>query len=222
MDKISKLARFLQESDWIEGVHHTIEEYEAALGNAYPLEEGNLDYVSNHVYALIYACKNREVAPGIVHCLELHRRLMAGTSLRTEQIGNFRTIPVQVGSHLPPRPEILIYHLEGWQQTVSDKISDPWKNHVLFEDIHPFVDGNGRVGRLLWAWDQFRRGESVGPFLEHHFGDIKKYLDAEALDYFQKNNLDINKLRKGLYFASLNKDGIKPVLGIKHLEKLFC
>lgn len=39
---------------------------------------------------------------------------------------------------------------------------DPWKLHVAFERIHPFMDGNGRTGRTLWAWHMNRL--SLDPF----------------------------------------------------------
>ncbi len=35
---------------------------------------------------------------------------------------------------------------------------NPWKQHVEFERLHPFMDGNGRTGRALWAWHMQKVG----------------------------------------------------------------
>lgn len=40
---------------------------------------------------------------------------------------------------------------------------DPWGNHITFEHLHPFMDGNGRTGRLLWAWQMHRMGQDPLP-----------------------------------------------------------
>jgi hypothetical protein len=45
-----------------------------------------------------------------------------------------------------------------------------WRTHVQFETLHPFMDGNGRTGRALWAWQMLRNGQDPFslPFL-HRF-----------------------------------------------------
>jgi hypothetical protein len=47
---------------------------------------------------------------------------------------------------------------------------NPWLQHVEFERLHPFMDGNGRTGRTLWAWQMCRIGRDpfALPFL-HRF-----------------------------------------------------
>jgi Fic family protein len=36
----------------------------------------------------------------------------------------------------------------------------PWVNHVGFETIHPFADGNGRTGRMLMWWQEVQAGQT--------------------------------------------------------------
>lgn len=47
---------------------------------------------------------------------------------------------------------------------------NPWRLHIVFERIHPFMDGNGRTGRALWAWHMRKLGNDpfALPFL-HRF-----------------------------------------------------
>lgn len=66
---------------------------------------------------------------------------------------------VVVGSHRPPRGGVhikkLVMLLLG--QVNAGDIS-PYRAHVEYERIHPFTDGNGRSGRLLWLWQMQREG----------------------------------------------------------------
>lgn len=71
---------------------------------------------------------------------------------------------VTVGSHRPPPggPHIrseLSDLLAGIQEVGE---YTPWAAHVAYEKLHPFLDGNGRSGRVLWAWHM--RQEGHDPF----------------------------------------------------------
>jgi len=88
---------------------------------------------------------------------ELHAILMAGVRGSDQRPGEFRKIQNQIGSparFVPPPPENLDETLDAFEKYLhSDDGFDPLVRaffaHYQFEAIHPFRDGNGRVGRLL-------------------------------------------------------------------------
>lgn len=88
---------------------------------------------------------------------EIHKKLLAGVRGHERQPGEFRRTQVHIGSDRrfipPPAPETLelLNGLELYLHESND--IDPlifcFMVHYQFETIHPFLDGNGRVGRLL-------------------------------------------------------------------------
>ena len=90
---------------------------------------------------------------------KLHSILMDGVRGYQERPGEFRTIQVQIGHparYVPPPPqyvEALMDNLETYLHTQdgTDPLVRASLAHYQFEAIHPFQDGNGRIGRLLLA-----------------------------------------------------------------------
>ena len=77
---------------------------------------------------------------------------------------------VQVGRYVAPfgGPRILP-RLQALLRRMRSN-NDPWKTHIEFEMLHPYLDGNGRTGRMLWAWHMTAIGRDpfALPFL-HRF-----------------------------------------------------
>jgi Fic family protein len=107
------------------------------------------------------------------------------------QEGEFRRIQVWVGGHKPPPPErveeLVVALLDWWNgpaRELSAVISSAVV-HYRFEEIHPFGDGNGRVGRLLALWELYRRGFDT----QHIFAVDEYYWHDRARYYRQLANV---------------------------------
>jgi hypothetical protein len=68
---------------------------------------------------------------------------------------------VKVGDHVPP-PGHREMGLWLGDLLAAAFVRAPWEIHVRYERLHPFMDGNGRSGRAIWAW--MRRREGRDPF----------------------------------------------------------
>lgn len=87
----------------------------------------------------------------------VHQELLAGVRGSQRDPGNFRRSQVHIGSDrrfIPPPPNELMPCLDAFEKAIhAEKSIDPlifcFMAHYQFETIHPFLDGNGRVGRLL-------------------------------------------------------------------------
>lgn len=70
-----------------------------------------------------------------------------------------RGMDVWVGSHIPPAggPHIRAA-LDSLLIAIHNGEHDPFEAHQEYEHLHPFMDGNGRSGRAVWAWHMLRDG----------------------------------------------------------------
>ena len=125
----------------------------------------DVEEVSNYVRALTYARRelgNDSGLPLATRLLcQIHRRLMAGTRGSDKEPGEIRRSQNWIGgdrpgnaSFVPPPADAVpeaMSKLEKWIHAPSalPPLVRAGLAHVQFETIHPFLDGNGRVGRLL-------------------------------------------------------------------------
>ena len=130
--------------------------------------------------------------------LELHAILMRGVRGEEARPGEYRTRQVWIGAHgtpiedarfVPPPHTRILELMADWERFVHDEGRMPplvrcALMHYEFETIHPFIDGNGRIGRLLIPLFLIEREVLPTPLL---------YLSA----YFER--------RRGEYYAHLQR-----------------
>ena len=114
----------------------------------------------------------------------LHRILAEGVMDQGEA-GRYRKIKVRVGGYLPPEPGMvsgLMFELLEWWNRKAGELSPVLSSAILhyrFENVHPFADGNGRVGRALALWELYRRG-----FDTHHVFSVDEYYWEKRQAYY--------------------------------------
>lgn len=92
---------------------------------------------------------------------ELHTLVLAD---KPEDRGTYRRIPVIItgAAHTPPQPYLIVPQMEAWicdcETTKLNPLIAAALFHIRFEAIHPFIDGNGRTGRLLVNFMLMRAG----------------------------------------------------------------
>ncbi len=123
----------------------------------------------------------------------MHRRLMAGVRGRGRTPGELRTTQnwieapsstIETADFVPPPPEELPGLLTDWERFANEDAEMPLliRNallHSQFETIHPFLDGNGRLGRLLLVFFLVSRGRLPAPLLY-----LSAYLERDRQRYY--------------------------------------
>jgi len=116
------------------------------------------------------------------------------SNIRDDVAGRFRRDKefVRVGSHIAPAPQEIIERLETMLSEYHASIHENIikriaRLHLVFEYTHPFIDGNGRIGRVLNNYLLIREGYVP---INIKFIDRKKYYDAFK-EFDEKGKVEI-------------------------------
>ena len=138
--KNKEIEQFLRESNAIEGVYDLVSFEQARI-------------------AWEYLSGQKEMTSGVV--LKAHKILMLYSNLQPNEKGYFRRVGVSVGGRLGMDWSKIPEAMGNWCANTMKSRWSAKKLHVAFEKIHPFVDGNGRVGRILMNWTRLRKKQPI-------------------------------------------------------------
>jgi Fic family protein len=182
-------------SSQIEGTQSTLSdllrfETEAVAGA--PLDD--IREVSNYVDAMMYGLDRMATLPISLRLIrEMHGRLLDSGRGATQNPGEFRSSQNWIGGtrpgnamFVPPPPNEVMNCLGDWERFLHSETQDipplikAGLLHVQFETIHPFLDGNGRLGRLLITLFLCAEGVLQQPLLY-----LSLYLKTHRSDYYR-------------------------------------
>lgn len=170
-EKVSKLkggiyhklqVELTYNSNHIEGSKLSLDQTRMIFETATIGVEGNPVHIDdivetqNHFRAIDYVIDHAKDSLTEVTIKELHRILKTGTTDSVKDwfaVGDYKRLPNEVGGRETTLPENVAKEmkslLKAYNSNSPHSFEDIVDYHVRFERIHPFQDGNGRVGRLI-------------------------------------------------------------------------
>jgi Fic family protein len=210
LGRLSGVGRLLPQPELLIGPYLTrealassrIEGTETSLSEVFRAEVANepatddVKDVENYVRAMRTGLARMQDLPLCVRLIrEIHQVLLDGTRGQGKSPGSLRTGPVWIGSptdsphtavFVPP-PAVVADALADWERFANDDgtrmpvLVKCALLHYQFETIHPFLDGNGRLGRLLIVFYLVQQQRLLAPLLY-----ISSYLESSRRDYYDR------------------------------------
>ncbi len=182
-------------SSRIEGTQATLEEVlqqDAGIEQAQS-RHADIDEISNYRAAMRDAEQELVHRPLSLSLIKgVHQRLMQGVRGSDKTPGEFRIDQNWIGSKgsrmdqarfIPPNPLVLPQALDVWASYLASEDEDPVLQvaiaHAQFEILHPFKDGNGRIGRMLIPLLLFQRKTLSRPMFY-----LSEYLESHRDQYY--------------------------------------
>jgi Fic family protein len=184
-------------SSQIEGTQSTLEDVLAVeLEPSVPGLPDDVEEVVNYVHAMNYGLRRLTTLPLSKRLIrEIHGELLRSGRGATRMPGQFRenqnwigadSAPIEQATFVPPPVPEMHAALDDFERFIHDEREMPVLVHVgmahaQFETIHPFMDGNGRVGRLLITFQLVQRGALHRPLLY-----LSLYFKRNRAEYYDR------------------------------------
>ena len=187
-------------SSRIEGTQATMAEvleYEAG-GNVDTVDAekgGDIQEILNYRRAMREAVNSMNELPLCQRLMkQIHATLLSGVRGDDKARGNYRTIQNYIGApgcsveearFVPISPNLLVEGMGRWEKylhaSAPDRLVQLAIVHAEFESLHPFLDGNGRLGRMLLPLFLFERNLLHAPTFY-----LSEYLESNREEYYDR------------------------------------
>ncbi len=185
-------------SSRIEGTIATLEEvFEHESGKQFEKrKEEDIQEILNYRKALTISAEFLKERPiRLSFILQIHKILMDSVRGHDKKPGEFRKTqnwigrnkndPIEKAIFIPPNPIVLPDYLEQWENYLAFDDLDPLLQasivHAQFELLHPFSDGNGRIGRLVIPLFLYSKKRLFSPMFY-----ISAYLEDHREEYYNR------------------------------------
>ncbi|MBI4296785.1 MAG: Fic family protein [Chloroflexi bacterium] len=185
-------------SSKIEGTQATFGEvlkFDAGEAPAGESRRQDIEEIINYRRAMRMAEEELKTRPFTLNLLKkLHFELLTGVRGRDKARGEFRVTQNWIGARgskiedaqfVPPAPEHLSEYLDNWEKYWHLDRPDPLVQlaiiHAQFEVLHPFLDGNGRLGRMIIPLFLFEK-----KLLSHPEFYVSAYLEEHREEYVER------------------------------------
>lgn len=186
-------------SSKIEGTQASIEEvleYEANPNESVtPAKQADIQEVINYRRAMGQAVGKLKKLPLCLNLLnELHKTLLQSVRGTNKAPGEFRRVQNYIGpagckiedaSFVPPSPERVAPAMHDWEKYLhydeKDRLVQLAVAKAQFEIIHPYLDGNGRMGRMLIPLFLYEKGLLSSPMFY-----LSAYLEGHRDAYYER------------------------------------
>ncbi|RJQ38499.1 Fic family protein [Candidatus Microgenomates bacterium] len=165
----------------------------------------DVDEILNYIRTLNFGIDKSQQLPLSLRLMrEMHRNLLKGVRGETKSPGDFRTsqnwvggVSIQTAAYVPPPHAYVVDLMGNIEDYLHDKSPIPvliktGLVHAQFETIHPFLDGNGRMGRLFITYYLCEQGILREPllYLSDFFKRHKSIYYDKLTDYRQKDDIE--------------------------------
>jgi Fic family protein len=183
-------------SSRIEGTQASLSDVFQAAASGVAPSDNNVVEVQNYIKAMDTGLELLTRLPMSLPVIRtIHETLLQDVRGREKRPGEFRGTPVWIGSptdtpgnatFVPPLADEMHEALRDWERFANESPRMPLLVqcallHYQFETIHPFLDGNGRLGRLLIVFFLVQQGRLPAPLLY-----ISAYLEEHRPEYYDR------------------------------------